>query len=271
MRWWQRPGASPAAAAPGDGTLGRVAAGSFRQHVPRPASARPGAPPPWSRLESARRASVPLSVVRSALAGDGERAGPDGGQLRPRPPGRPGDAHGARVDAAVLLAVFEAEGETRAVLIRRSPHLQRDPGHVALPGGLVEPDEAPLAAALREAEEEIGLDPALVEIVGPLDVVHRQRFGDRIAPFVGLLAGRPALRPSPAEVEVTLEVPLAELLADGVGWEERWDIAGMRDRPVHFFAAPRVLGDDLVWGVTARILWDLLERVSARLVAAPGT
>jgi 8-oxo-dGTP pyrophosphatase MutT (NUDIX family) len=248
-----------------------VAAGSFRQHVPRPATARPGELPPWSRLDPARRASVPLSVVRRALAAGGDRGLADGEPPRPGVHGaRVGGAHGARIDAAVLLAVFEEEGETRAVLIRRSPHLQRDPGHVALPGGLVEPDEAPLAAALREAEEEIGLDPALVEIVGPLDVVHRQRFGDRIAPFVGLLARRPTLRPSAAEVDVTLEVPLADLLADGVGWEERWEIADMVDRPVHFFAAPDVLGDDLVWGVTARILWDLLERVAERLAAAPG-
>lgn len=172
----------------------------------------------------------------------------------------------------MLLALYpDAAGQATALLIRRAAHLGRDPGHVALPGGLVEPDEDPLAAALREADEEIGLDPSAVDVLGPLDVVERPRRG-AVAAFVGLLAARPALVPSPDEVEAVLDVPLATLLADGVAWEERWPPTGRAapattHRSVRFFACD-LLGDDLVWGVTARILWDLLERVERVAAAA---
>ena len=120
-----------------------------------------------------------------------------------------------------------------------------------------------------------GLDPARVEILGPLATVERPRGRGSVAPFVGVLPGRPVLVPSPAEVEAILEVPLSVLLADGVAWEERWPVggAGGQSGPAHvvrFFAHDGVLGDDLVWGVTARILWDLLERVAAAAPARPG-
>jgi 8-oxo-dGTP pyrophosphatase MutT (NUDIX family) len=177
-----------------------------------------------------------------------------------------------RAEAAVLVALYGdgpgGEGEATVVLIRRSAHLDRDPGHVALPGGFIEAGEDPLAAALREAEEEVGIDPSTVEILGRLDTVDRPRRRGSVVPFVGLLPGRPRLFPSPAEVEAILEVPLTYLVAEGVAWEERWPLVEVPGGPspahvVRFFAHEAALGDDLVWGVTARILWDLLERVAA--------
>lgn len=176
-------------------------------------------------------------------------------------PPRPARQH---VEAAVLLACYAgADGEAVAVLIRRAAHLGRDPGHVALPGGLVEPGEDLVATALREADEEVGLAPGAVEVLGPLEVVERPRRSGAVAAFVGLLAGRPELAPSPEEVEAVLEVPLAALLADGVAWEERWPLPASPPavHRVRFFSC-ELLGDDLVWGVTARILWDLLDRVT---------
>lgn len=178
----------------------------------------------------------------------------------------------------MLLACYGAapDGEATAVLIRRAAHLGRDPGHVALPGGLVEAGEDLLATALREADEEVGIDPAAVEVLGSLEVVERPRRSGAVAAFVGLLAARPVLSPSPGEVEAILEVPLATLLADGVAWEERWPLPAGGPAPappgmhrVRFFSC-ELLGDDLVWGVTARILWDLLERVSRAAAAAAG-
>lgn len=230
---------------------------TFRQHVPRPPGGLPGTPPPW-RGPFADAGSIPLGLVRRALAGGGEPAPPRAATRRP-------------VEAAVLVALYGDggdEGEATVVLIRRAAQLERDPGHVALPGGLVEPGEEPEAAALREAEEEVGLDPASVVILGPLATVERPRGRGAVAPFVGVLPARPVLVPSPAEVEAVLEVPLAFLLADGVAWEERWPVAGAGEAagPAHvvrFFAHDDVLGHDLVWGVTAKILWDLLERVAA--------
>jgi 8-oxo-dGTP pyrophosphatase MutT (NUDIX family) len=175
-----------------------------------------------------------------------------------------------RVAAAVLVPVFAAapDGEATVVLTRRSQLLQRDPGHVAFPGGRVEPGEAPPDAALREAHEEVGLHPQEVEVCGLVDVVGR-RPGEQIAAYLGILARPPALVPSASEVESVLEVPLASLLADGVAWQERWS-AGRGERSVHFFADPTVLGDDLVWGVSARILWHLLDAASAHRARVDG-
>lgn len=215
-------------------------------------------PPPW-RGAFAEGGRVPLGLVRAALERAAELAPVRGGPRRP-------------VEAAVLVALYGdgrgEEGEATVVLIRRAAQLERDPGHVALPGGLVEPGEEPEAAALREAQEEVGLDPGSVEILGRLGIVERPRDRGSVAPFVGILPERPVLVPSPAEVEAVLEVPLALLLADGVAWEERWPLPGTGEGPapahvVRFFAHDDALGHDLVWGVTARILWDLLERVAA--------
>jgi 8-oxo-dGTP pyrophosphatase MutT (NUDIX family) len=168
------------------------------------------------------------------------------------------------VTAAVLVPVFSGErAEATIVFIRRASQLQRDPGHVAFPGGRVEPGEAPEAAALREAEEEIGLSRSDVEVHGLVDVVGR-RSGEQIAAYLGLLNRRPVHMPNASEVDSVIEVPVARLLSDGVAWRERW-LTGAEERSVEFFADPVTLQDDLIWGVSARILWRVLE-----LVARPG-
>ncbi len=243
------PGGGPAApgAAPGAGSVdaGRTLSlmgDRFRQEVPRPALVRRGPPPPWAG-NPALAGPIRLSAVRAALTTS-------------LPPGA--DAAGA-AEAAVLLPLFEEEGETRVLFIRRAATLGRDPGHVALPGGRIEPGEAPLAAALRESEEEIGLPREQVEPLAFLPLLERPRSGERVLPIVGALATRPRLVLNPGEVEAVLEVGLAELAADGVAWEERWGAAG---RPVLFFSSP-ALGDDLLWGVTARIAWSLLALLGA--------
>jgi 8-oxo-dGTP pyrophosphatase MutT (NUDIX family) len=230
-----------------------MAPASYRQRVPRPASARPGPPPPWAALPLRQRSSVSVGQVQDAIAGAGDRT-----------------AESRRVGAAVLVPVFAAppDGEATVVLTRRSLSLQRDPGHVAFPGGRVEAGEAPADAALREAHEEVGLDPDDVEICGLVDVVGR-RAGEQIAAFLGVLPRPPALAPNASEVESVLEVPLAALLADGVAWQERWSV-GQAERSVHFFADAAVLGDDLVWGVSARILWRLLDAASAHRARVDG-
>lgn len=210
----------------------------FRQSIPRPALVRRGPPPPWAGNGSLT-GPISLRAVRAALALGAQRLG---------------DAP-AIAEAAVLLPLFEEDGETRALFIRRAATLGRDPGHVALPGGRVEDGEAPLAAALRESEEEIGLDPGLVEPLALLPLLERARSGERVLPVVGALGARPVLAMNPGEVEAVLEISLSELAADGVAWEERWGETG---RPVLFFSSP-ALGDDLLWGVTAHITWNLLS------------
>lgn len=173
---------------------------------------------------------------------------------------------GARRSSAVLVALFDEAGEARVVLTRRASTLRSHTGEVSFPGGRVDDGESPLAAALREATEEIGLDPAHVDIVGSLTALRTISSPSSITPFVGVLAARPVLTPNPEEVELIFDVALADLLADGVFREERWDIPnGPPDRAIYFFE----LDHDLVWGATARILFELLVAVTGAVGDPP--
>lgn len=227
-----------------------------RQRIPRPPNTRPGEDPPWATLPPPARSRVDLHHVRVAM----ETIGP----AKPWPPtvpaaqmpftGRP---------AAVLVPLFEEHGHARVILTRRSGHLRSHTGEVSFPGGRLDPEEEPLAAALREAAEEIALDPDDVEIIGQLEPLATLSSRSGITPFVGVLPARPALRPNPHEVEHVFDVALAELMDVAVYREERWDTPWADDRPVHFFELP----DDTVWGATARILHQLLELVALNVLS----
>jgi 8-oxo-dGTP pyrophosphatase MutT (NUDIX family) len=141
-----------------------------------------------------------------------------------------------------------------------------NPGDLAFPGGRLEPGEHPLDAALREANEEVGLDPSAVSPLGRLPVVNRARSPERVVPYVGVLAVEPALRPQPGEVDAVITVRLSDLVAEGVYWEEEWQIPGDGSRRLPFFADPEALGDDVIWGMTAMILREILSAVAS---AAP--
>ena len=169
--------------------------------------------------------------------------------------------------AAVLVALFEGEGETRVVLTRRAAHLRTHTGEVSFPGGRLDAGEDPEAGARREATEEVGLDPVSVEVVGRLTPLVTFSSTARITPVVAVLARPPDLVANPHEVEHVFDVPLAELLADGVFREERWIVPGRPmpvvdagedgSFPVWFFELPH----DTVWGATARMLVELLRLV----------
>ena len=214
-----------------------------RQDIPRPPGVRPGEPPPWAEVPAEARRGVPLARVRAALGALG-------------PPRRPELVLPGARSAAVLVALFEEDGEARVVLTRRTTTLPSHHGEVSFPGGKVIEGEELLVAALREADEEIGLAPPSVEVLAELD--HLATVASRfvVAPFVGFLADRPALRPNPHEVDRVFDVSLTELFQDDVFREERWEIWG-EERPVFFFE----LFGDTVWGATARILYQLLTLV----------
>lgn len=161
--------------------------------------------------------------------------------------------------AAVLCAVFDDAGQAEVILTRRSSRLRSHTGEVSFPGGRLESGETPAAAALREAKEEVGLDPASVEIVGRLSPLSTRRNPSAITPFVGILPARPHLRPNHAEVERAFTVPLAELFRSDVFHEELWTGPDGSERSVTFFD---VVGDT-VWGATARVLRELLDRIWA--------
>ncbi len=157
----------------------------------------------------------------------------------------------------MLVPLYEgADGGAVVVLTRRSPLLRSHTHQVSFPGGGRDVGETLVQTALREAYEEIRLDPRTVEIVGELDRLVTVTTGASVVPFVGVLPpGRPELVPEPAEVEHILHVPLAELTSDDVHREELWVWPdGGEQRPVHFFE----LDGDTVWGATAAVLHRFL-------------
>jgi 8-oxo-dGTP pyrophosphatase MutT (NUDIX family) len=155
--------------------------------------------------------------------------------------------------AAVLVPLFEHEGQPHVVLTRRHANLRRHAGQVSFPGGRIEPGEEPLAAALRESQEEIGLDPADVEVFGQLDETLVLATAFRLIPFVGRIPYPYPFVGHPREVDAILYVPLAELTRPGVHWIERREAYGVM-HDVHVYQLPAVT----IWGATARVLNELL-------------
>jgi 8-oxo-dGTP pyrophosphatase MutT (NUDIX family) len=213
------------------------------QRIPRPPGTRLGRPAPWAGLTDEQR-RIPLEQVRRTLAA----RGPAKRSLVEVP--------GVRA-SAVLVPLYEADGETHVVLTRRAQHLRSHRGEVSFPGGGQDPGEDLRDTALREAHEETALDPSTVEIIGELDHLTTISSRSFIVPYVAALPGRPELEPNEAEVEHILHVPLSELLLEEVFREERWGVAPL-DRPITFF---EVVGDT-IWGATGAMLRQLLVIVT---------
>lgn len=176
------------------------------------------------------------------------------GAPRPRPSWGAADAS-AR-PAAVLVLVFpDEDGEARLVLTERTDRGGHHSGEVSFPGGRAEPDDADLVAtALREAAEEVGLDPraAGVRVLGTLSMQWIPVSNFTVTPVVAVAERRPALVPQASEVAAILEVPLAAFLPDG---ELRWVEREIRGWDLRYAAYP-VEGLN-VWGMTARVLGGL--------------
>jgi 8-oxo-dGTP pyrophosphatase MutT (NUDIX family) len=168
------------------------------------------------------------------------------------------DVHG-RIDAAVLVPLYLSDGALHAVFTKRRDDLRRHGGEISFPGGRQDEDESDLRmTALREAEEEIGLAPGDVELIGALQPTPTIATDYAVYPFVGLIEPGRSWRPSAAEVAAVLELPLERLRT---GYERRRLVR----RGVPFRTDVYVVDDDLIWGATARIVADLLERVPADL------
>jgi 8-oxo-dGTP pyrophosphatase MutT (NUDIX family) len=164
----------------------------------------------------------------------------------------------ALVDSAVLAPLYRAEdGRLRLVFIRRSP-FGRHGGQIAFPGGRREPEDADLlTTALREAEEEIGLDRDSVEVLVALPVVETIATGFRVAPFLGRLNSPPPVwRRQEREIDEILEVPLADLLHPEAHAVETWQLPGWPEpREIPFYR----IGEYKLWGITYQIVASIRD------------
>lgn len=159
------------------------------------------------------------------------------------------------IDAAVLIAITD-RAEPGVILTRRTDTLRRHAGQVAFPGGRVDPEDADaVAAALREAEEEIALPRDAVEVVATTDR-FRTGTGYRIVPVVGVVPPDLPLVPHEAEVAAVFEVPLAFLLDPA---NHRETSAEWQGRTRRFYEIP--WPDHRIWGVTAGIIVNLSRRL----------
>ncbi len=182
-------------------------------------------------------------------------------------PGRPSSDHDLNPETilpenrllqpAGVLAAFEATpAGLRLYLTKRASHLRHHPGQIALPGGKVDPgDGGPVAAALREAEEEIGLPRGQVEVLGAL-APHETVTGFLVTPVLARLTAPFTPRPEVGEVDEVFTIPFTHLATANFRIERRRWRGQMRA----YYVAP--FGPYYIWGATARILRGLAERVA---------
>jgi 8-oxo-dGTP pyrophosphatase MutT (NUDIX family) len=168
------------------------------------------------------------------------------------------DAPGS-TDAAVLVPLYERDGEIHAVFTKRRDDMRRHAGEISFPGGRQDsPDEDLRITALRESEEEIGLPREAVELIGALPPVGTFVTGYRVFPFVGLIPAGHSWTPQPLEVDEVLELSLPELVAG-------FEMQRLLRKGVPIKTPTYTVGRHFVWGATARMVEHLLERLAPLL------
>ena len=167
-------------------------------------------------------------------------------------------AYGDSRHSAVLVLLTDVGEGPEVLLTRRSWEMRSHRGEVSFPGGRMDPGETARDTALREAHEEVGLEPELVTLRGELPHLNTPITRSYIVPKVGTVTERLDLKAQTSEVERVLWVPLADFTREGAYRSEQWGDPPL-DRMLHFFE----LDDETVWGATARIIADLLHRALA--------
>jgi 8-oxo-dGTP pyrophosphatase MutT (NUDIX family) len=227
----------PAPSTPGERTFRP----GGRQTIPRP--------PVWEAVDAPLDVGAPLhvttdSVVHAVRGGDVARMDVDFSGVRP--------------SAVLVVLADDQRGDAGVLLTRRSTALRNHSGEMSFPGGRIDGDETAVEAAVREAHEEVGLDPASVEIVGELNHLATVVSRSHIVPIVGRIPHQIELSPASAEVERVMWVPLTEFVRTDTYRAERWTVP-WGERVLYFFE----LDDETVWGATAVILRDLFSRLGA--------
>lgn len=166
---------------------------------------------------------------------------------------------GAGRRAAVLMPIFELDGDLHLVYIRRSDHVESHRGQVAFPGGRVDlTDETLLHTALREAQEEVGIDPASVDVLGSFEGAVARTSEIHVTPFVGLIPATDGLRADPKEVAAVFFVPMSALEDSRYRgtYHFRRDNGEVTEHPAIFY------NDQVIWGLTLRFTEEVLHRMN---------
>lgn len=208
------------------------------QVIPRPKNFRIIDHNPWLNLDTSALSS--LEVVTQAVAA----FQPDQVLRQPLENVRP---------SAVLVGLFESSNGVEAILTRRSQNLTNHRGEISFPGGRLDAGESVLQAALRETQEEIGLNPEDVQVVGELNSMATVVSNSHIVPIVGRYRTPPKLHAVNSEVDRVFSVPLSELVRTDTYSQEHW-IFDDREFQINFF----YLDDETIWGATARILFQVM-------------
>ncbi len=255
---------------------------AYNQHIPRPGGSYLKTTPKWA----AKAVSLREVLDGKLLAGTMDK-------MLPAPGAETAEEKDCLYEDntyAVAVPLISDGGEVFVVLTKRSADMEADPGHISFPGGKLEPGESFFKAALREAQEEINLRETDIEKTAFLGIFERPlseaqrkpsdaaavpenfegrgisgrddssglRIKQKIASFAVLLGNVPDFKANRSEVEKIFLLPLSDLLEEGAAWDEIWSWERQSKAEINFFSEPKVMGRDLIWGLTARILTALI-------------
>lgn len=180
-------------------------------------------------------------------------------QLAMLPEPRPGhqtyeEVEAISLKAAILLLVYPRAGRPHLLFTRRTEKVLHHRLQISFPGGHREPGETVVDTALREAEEEVGVRPSDVRVLGELTPLYIPPSNYCVYPIVGTTDGRPDFRLAPLEVAEILEIPLAHLLNPESRRLEMWNVGGLEMTVPHF-----AFKGDKIWGATAMVLSEFLH------------
>jgi 8-oxo-dGTP pyrophosphatase MutT (NUDIX family) len=170
--------------------------------------------------------------------------------------GRPPNMAGEPRQGAVMVILYIYDGVTQLLLTKRRDDLNDHAGQVSFPGGRREEGEPLQMTALREAQEELSIEPSYLTVLGRLACLYIPPTDFEVYPFVAWHDGRPSYYPQESEVAEVLEVPLVLLLDPANRFEESWQIRGFQVEVPYF-----LVKNHKVWGATAMMLGELLERL----------
>jgi 8-oxo-dGTP pyrophosphatase MutT (NUDIX family) len=212
------------------------------QNILRPETARVINENPFNGLDvGAIDALNSLEIVSGAIS----KFRPDPQLQKPQALSRP---------SAVLIGLFQSTKGVEVILTRRSHQLTNHRGEISFPGGRLDEGETVIAAALRETQEEIGINPSEAQVIAELSAMSTVVSNSHIVPIVARFEQRPEMRPMNSEVDRVFTVPLSELARTDTYSQEYWKFSD-RELRINFF----YLDDETIWGATARMLLQVMK------------